>query len=126
MANFSGPMIQNIRTWTTTGMACVKENLTFRFQRTYPKTLCLIWVRPTIGGHQYPYACQDAHYTGGGAFQALGGFWINGIADCDLHPEQDFASPLRRANYNALRGKFPDAIGDTTDYLLYTTIRDMI
>ena len=79
---------EHIGVWATTGFSCDRRYDLDRPQTLYPKTICMIWLRPTIGGRTYEYACLDVHYDRDDKFRAIGGFWIKDV-DGDLKPQQD-------------------------------------
>lgn len=131
MAKFTDEDYFAIRDWVLDGCICVRSQLTYRFQPTYPNTFCLFWVRPQIprfigfGPGCAAWACLDIHYRrgDGGALQALGGFWVNGVNDRDLKPEQEFrdAGPASRDAYRELRGKVPAVAPRSEEQVTYRT-----
>ncbi|MCE2915467.1 MAG: hypothetical protein LW768_07920 [Rubrivivax sp.] len=124
MATFSGEMLDQIRDWVESGCICVKTHVVFRWQKTYPRTLCVVFEQPTINGRVYDWACLDVHYnkfTGG--FVALGGFWIRGIDDHDLRPEQDCKGGALARMYGIFKGK---AAVDLADESAYRTYKDLM
>jgi hypothetical protein len=120
MPKFSGEMLDQIREWVAADCVCVKTHVVFRFQKTYPRTLTVVFEQVTINGLQHDWACLDVHYNKfTGAFVALGGFWIRGMDDHDLKPEQDCRSGTLAPMYRTLRAKAPATLTDETAYRTY-------
>ncbi len=78
----------HILTWASAGFACNRRYDLDRPQLRYPKTICMVWVSPTINKIIYPYAWLDLHYKSDNTLEAIGGFWIDGV-EGDLKPQQD-------------------------------------
>ena len=90
----------HILTWASAGFACNRRYDLDRPQLRYPKTICMVWVSPTINKIIYPYAWRHLHDKSDNTLEAIGGFWIDGV-EGDLKPQQDeklfdkFPIPLR-------------------------------
>jgi len=135
MPRFNDADFRAIRAWMRSGFDAVKCELTSRPQLAYPKTLCMFWVRPQIKGFlgtsgRGAWACQDLHYRADNSFQAMGGFWINGVANTQLNPEQHLRGgpPFHRQAYAALVALFPAAYPEATiaDLPLYGTYKSSL
>ena len=128
---FTKPQQIHIMRWITGGFPCSKSIWTYRYQKSFPNTFCLIWVKPNIG-KVHPFACLDVHYENNGAgsaIEALGGFWINGVYNRDLKAEQALRlSKLKSAQdlYNTLRALAPAQAPDSTGHLTYKSFRDSL
>jgi hypothetical protein len=124
MPKFSGEMLDQIRDWVEGGCVCVKTHVAFRFQKTYPRTLTVVFEQPTINGKVHDWACLDVHYNKfTGAFVALGGFWIRGLDDQDLKPEQDCRGGTLAGMYGVFKSK---AAATLTDESAFRTYKDVM
>jgi len=130
MAKFNDDDFYAIRNWVLDGCICVRSQLTYRFQDRYPNTFCLIWVRPQIprfigvGPDCAAWACLDIHYDKDGTFVALGGFWINGVYNLDIKPEQEFwehGGQHCKEAYVAMRGLVPTQAPQSEGHVTYDT-----
>ena len=122
-------LVGHIAAWATGGFASVKSHYVYRYQTAFPNTFVKVWIRPTIGGVQRDWVCQDVHYTGAGALQALGGFWIRNVNGA-AYPEQEWQnnamSPARAQLYLDVRGTVPAAAPDKASSMTWQTLMEYV